>query len=733
VSNHVRGSACPDGQRAAWRPGGHQHPAGQQTTRTDPRGQVTTYAWDDDGRQTGVEYQDGTRVTYVFDDAGRRTSMADLTGTTTYTLNAGGHLTAVAQPGGKTVTYTLEAAGRRQAMIDPDSGRTTYSYDGANRVTSLLNPFAERTTYGYDALGRATTITLANGAVTTATFDAAGRQTGMRHSKDGTQLQSFAYSYDNSGRRTGVVEGGGDRVTWTYDLAGKLTREQRSGDSAYDITYAYDPVGNRLTMLTGGVTTTYSYNAGDELTVANEGGTLTTYSYDANGNTTVENAAGSLTTYAWDDENRLKVLTPSSGDPATMTYDATGLRRTRAVGAVTVRFVWDGQKVILETDGGGTTQAQFTLNLGLYGDLISQRRSSTSRWYHFDALGSTDRLTGADGSATDTYIYKAFGPLAASTGSTTNPFRYVGKLGYYDQGTGPLYVRARWLRPTTGSWLSVDPVEGQPRHVYVQANPVMEVDAAGLATIGETCKDGHFGDKLQKIKDAVDYMDKNVDWSCVGSDLRECAVNTWSTLNIECGYGGNRYKQYCNKDDEPYFCGCTVPGETGTIVICPDTPGCQTEWPCWIFHELTHRALFDCLPGWGDREEHERQAWQCTLNCARVPVPPGEQPLVGPPEPPRRCHPGFGPGNEGDAPCNICPECCGWLPDYYPPGPYEKCSINSQVCFWPGVLIHLCVPALTSPGNRCKRECPNRETNRYPCLPGAGTVGGSGLSSCGPA
>jgi len=455
--------------------------AGRLATRVDGKGRTTTYSYDDDGRQTGVEYQDGTRVTYVFDDAGRRTSMADATGTTTYTLNSGGHLTAVAQPGGKTVTYTLEAAGRRQAMIDPDSGRTTYSYDGANRVTSLLNPFAETTTWAYDALGRATTITLANGAVTTATFDAAGRQTGVRHSKNGTQLQSFAYSYDNAGRRTGVVEGNSDRVTWTYDLAGKLTREQRSGTNAYDTTYAYDPVGNRLTMLTGGVTTTYSYNAGDELTVANEGGTLTTYSYDANGNTTGENAAGSLTTYAWDDENRLKVLTPSCGDPATMTYDATGLRRTRAVGAATTRFIWDGQKLILETDGGGTTQAQFTLNLGVYGDLISQRRSSTSRWYHFDALGSTDRLTGADGSATDTYIYKAFGPLAASTGSTTNPFRYVGKLGYYDQGSGPLYVRARWLRPTTGSWLSVDPIPTKRPYAYADGTPLSVVDPSGRA------------------------------------------------------------------------------------------------------------------------------------------------------------------------------------------------------------------------------------------------------------
>ena len=503
----------------------------------------------------------------------------------------------MAQPGGKAVTYTLEAAGRRQAMIDPDGGRTTYSYDGANRVTSLLNPFAERTTYGFDALGGATTITLANGAVTTATFDAAGRQTGMRHSKNGTQLQSFAYSYDNSGRRTGVVEGGGDRVTWTYDLAGKLTREQRSGTNAYDITYAYDPMGNRLTMLTGGVTTTYSYNAGDELTVANEGGTLTTYSYDANGNTTGENAAGSLTTYAWDDENRLKVLTPSSGDPATMTYDATGLRRTRAVGAATTRFIWDGQKVLLETDAGGTTQAQFTLNLGTYGDLISQRRSSTSRWYHFDALGSTDRLTGADGTATDTYTYKAFGPLAASTGSSTNPFRYVGKLGYYDQGSGPLYVRARWLRPTTGSWLSVDPTGGGGTHEYAGAAPTWLPDPSGMDTDWWL-----FYGKLRFAAAVAKCIEDCGGWpppggidadyiECVGRCMRMkgqfwslqlralgWAIRYWSEHAVECAGHENLGPPGSAIENFQNVCHQLVPGAP---VQGPDAPYCaKMVWHC---------------------------------------------------------------------------------------------------------------------------------------------------------
>jgi hypothetical protein len=35
-------------------------------------------------------------------------------------------------------------------------------------------------------------------------------------------------------------------MTWTYDATNRLNREQRSGPSAYDMTYAYEPLGNRL-------------------------------------------------------------------------------------------------------------------------------------------------------------------------------------------------------------------------------------------------------------------------------------------------------------------------------------------------------------------------------------------------------------------------------------------------------------------------------------------------------
>jgi len=214
-------------------------------------------------------------------------------------------------------------------------------------------------------------------------------------------------------------------------------------------------------------------------------------------------------------------------------------------------------------DGDGATAASHTSGPGVpageaYGPIISQRRSSTSRWYHFDALGSTDRLTGADGSATDTYIYKAFGPLAASTGSTTNPFRYVGRLGYYDQGSGPLYVRARWLRPATGSWLSVDPVEGEPRYAYVRPYPVLTVDASGMATAGESCQRLE-PDRLRRLQQMLAQMSEKIPFAtCLGDDLRDCATRTWNTLTVECGGERNDYAEYCLKNAVP-FCGCTVP------------------------------------------------------------------------------------------------------------------------------------------------------------------------------
>jgi RHS repeat-associated protein len=215
--------------------------------------------------------------------------------------------------------------------------------------------------------------------------------------------------------------------------------------------------------------------------VGPQGTPCSTYSWDDAGNNTAVNAAGTLTTYSWDGENRLQVIELPTADVMTFTYDATGLRRKRQDTSGTTDFVWDLENLLMEVSGG--TQARYTTGLETYGPVLSQRRSGTSHFLLADAIGTTTRLLDASENVTDTYVMDAFGNPVATSGSSVNPFRYVGGLGYYHEPDTSLnYVRARWLRPTTGSWLSVDPVEGEPRHLYVNGSPVNATDGSGRSS-----------------------------------------------------------------------------------------------------------------------------------------------------------------------------------------------------------------------------------------------------------
>ena len=146
--------------------------------------------------------------------------------------------------------------------------------------------------------------------------------------------------------------------------------------------FTYDPVGNRLTKVDSGATTSYAYDAANQLLTEDDGTTVTTYAYDNSGNNTVQDAGGAVTTYAWDGENRLATIALSGGAVQTMTYDATGLRRKKQTAAGVTRFVWDGRDVLLETNGNGATQARYTLTPDDLGLLVApaDRPGSASQW-----------------------------------------------------------------------------------------------------------------------------------------------------------------------------------------------------------------------------------------------------------------------------------------------------------------------------------------------------------------
>jgi RHS repeat-associated protein len=139
----------------------------------------------------------------------------------------------------------------------------------------------------------------------------------------------------------------------------------------------------------------------------------------------------------------------------------------------------------LETNQTGIVQAEYTVEPEMYGKQLSQDRLGVSYFYLFDGVGSTDRLTGATGAVTDTYIYQAFGVQQVASGVSLNPFRYVGELGYYyDPDTGYLHLRSRTYVPWTGLFLSRDATSPSARaessaYIYCNGNPVACVDPTG--------------------------------------------------------------------------------------------------------------------------------------------------------------------------------------------------------------------------------------------------------------
>ena len=91
----------------------------------------------------------------------------------------------------------------------------------------------------------------------------------------------------------------------------------------------------------------------------------------------------------------------------------------------------------------------------VYGlERISQERSGVKSTYITDGQGSIRQITDNSGTVSDTYDYFAFGEILNRTGSTENEFQYVGEQ--LDPNTHFYYLRARWMNPSSGRFISSD-------------------------------------------------------------------------------------------------------------------------------------------------------------------------------------------------------------------------------------------------------------------------------------
>ena len=293
------------------------------------------------------------------------------------------------------------------------------------------------------------------------------------HQAGSTTLDGVSYTYDAAGNRMSKTALPSNVASaYSYDPAYELTKVMQGATQKES--YTYDAVGNR-TYQPGAP---YTYNSSNEM-LAREG---VPYTYDADGNTSSKTNGSGTTSYAWDFENRLTSVTlPGTGGVVSFKYDPFGRRIQKSNPSGTTAYVYDGDNIIEELTGTtGTLSERYTYGPGIDEPLVGQRQPQIF-YYEADGLGSVTSLTTPSGSVAATYTYDSFGFMTASTGSATNWYRYAARQ--FDSDTALYYYRARYYDPTTGRFLSEDPVRFQAGvnfYSYVRNNPLNFVDPAGL-------------------------------------------------------------------------------------------------------------------------------------------------------------------------------------------------------------------------------------------------------------
>lgn len=454
----------PDSSVEAWSYNG----SGATSAYTNPLSQVIYYAYDDAGRQTGIDYPTGTDVSFSYDHADKRTGMTDSTGSTGWTYNAASELTGFNSPQGN-LTYTYTSAGQRATMVDGGL-TTTYTYDDAGRLTNLENGYSEDTAFVYDNANRLTQQTFDTGQKSIFGYDARGRQTSVDHKTSANAVLSEEdYVYDDGGNLTSKTVNS-VTTTYTYDDIDQLLSESRTG---YSASYTYDANGNRASKTLGGVTEVYTNDDADKLTEIKVGGsTVKSFGYDTAGRTTSVVTGAGTTTVAYDYEGRISTITYPSTATNTFTYNGLDTRVSKVDSAGTATYKRDGAHVTAPVIGDGSA---------VYTPGISERRSSTSKFYGSDRLGTNSVETNTSQAVIATKTYDAFGMPVASTGSSASPFGFAGQSGYQeDVDSGLKLLGHRYYDASTGRFLTRDPIQdGRNWYTYTNNNPTQYIDPNG--------------------------------------------------------------------------------------------------------------------------------------------------------------------------------------------------------------------------------------------------------------
>jgi len=474
--------------------------ADRMTSATDRIGQRIAYSYDLLNRETGETWYNaaGTSVnnlTFTYDANDNLLTAVNNAATNTMAYDALDRTSSVQAPFGAVLTYSYDPADNRTQVQDSFGGTTTRTYDALNRVTTIQfggsgqTPLREDFTYtARDQVATQTRYSDLAGSSkigsSTFTYDAVARLTNLQHANGtGSSLANYTNTYDLASRITSETLNGAVPTTYTYDAKDELRNDGQ-------VTYTYDLNGNRT--MSG-----YTIGLANELT---SDGTWN-YFYDQNGNRIGKKniSTGEWWSYGYDNRNRLVTAQDvmiGVQMQGTYAYDALGKRVEKDVwtgSTVVTRFAYDGSEIWADLSSGNALQTRYIRGDSVLELLARISSGGTAAWILVDRMGSLRNVIDNTGAVIDTITYDGYGNITNETNAANGgQYKYDGYRA--DAETGwfrPDPTRARYYGPSTGTWISQDPlgfiVGDTNLYRYVGNSPINRVDPSGFAETACCC------------------------------------------------------------------------------------------------------------------------------------------------------------------------------------------------------------------------------------------------------
>ena len=426
---------------------------------------TTTYVYDSNGNQTGIEAPLARNTTNAYDSLNRLSQITD--------------------PNNGNTNFTYDAEDDLISVKDPRNFTTSYSYNGFGGLTSQVSPDTGTTHDTYDSGGNLSTSTDARGAISTYTYDAANRVTSISYKLGGTTDQTLAFGYDSGTNGKGRLTSASDAnhsLAWTYDFMGRVVGKGLTvGTVTLSVGYAYTN-GDRTALVTpSGQSVAYGYNSNHQVTSITVNGTTvltgvtyepfggvngwswgdsTTTSRTFNGDGLISQivTAGVTLGYSFDNANRITGISDSSNGALTWTYGYDLLDRLTSATTSAITDGWTYDSNGNQLTQTGTTPITFSVSSSH--NQLTATTGSLVRSYSYDAAGHTTgygtngftynnrgRIAATAASSTD-YLYNALGQMIEKSGTLGTTLFIQDEAGHLIgeyNGSGGLIEETIWL------------------------------------------------------------------------------------------------------------------------------------------------------------------------------------------------------------------------------------------------------------------------------------------------